>query len=407
MKRYLVTTAILAAVVLIGLVSSCFAQNDRPGTVDPAPDQATDQRATGSPSGYIPAPDQAKETTATTAVEPKVEIREGPRGPQGPRGASGTTIVRTHTREVQTRVAESHRGHQGAYREVKSWNPASVSYVDAKIAKASRGNAAASEQENNDRGAVAPAPTPTPAIAPVRGQPMHNDWTWLLIGLLLLALLALMIRRWLPIGRVITNTANFYHHGRNIGSSTASVRLTAAASRQVGVKEVRNISASESTFRAQTRGRDLPGEEFEFRLRFLNNSGSSVPGDSAWVADTLDENYEFVPGSGRAYINRRYIGEGANRADRAVAVPDWMMNQILYDGRVLRMNQIAGLPADLRANSSFYLVFRVRVNDGEDEEDDDEGLDFVDAAAEGGPEYADQEEPDNDVAAALNAAAGV
>lgn len=123
--RHHLQTAILATLLLTAIVLS------------PVFGQGLEQRVgvfQGNIGAFKPANPPEIAPAATTPETPAQSVGpQGPQGEPGPPGRDGKTSVRTHTREIRTVVG--HQGHQKPYQHIKTWNPASCSYVDARIAK--------------------------------------------------------------------------------------------------------------------------------------------------------------------------------------------------------------------------------------------------------------------------------
>ena len=133
--------AILAAVIVTAILLStiCYSQGDRPVKVDTS-DQDRNAQPTGQHNigGLTPAPKAPEASRAKPPVRP-VARPAAPAPVQRVRSAR-PQIVREKVYHTRT-IRRDHRGHKAVYQEIKRWNPASVSYVNARIAKATgKGN---------------------------------------------------------------------------------------------------------------------------------------------------------------------------------------------------------------------------------------------------------------------------
>jgi len=393
--------AILAAVILTAILLStiCYSQGDRPVKVDTSAQggnaQPTDQHAQGNIGGLTPAP-KTPEATAKTPVQPVAKA------------AAPAPVQRVQNARPRG-IRKDHQGHRRPYQHIKSWDPASRSFVDARDQRTpEKANAHTDKKiseamsgKGNPQGKPAPETRrkDVPPFNPPKtgGDSMSHDWIPLLWILALAAIAYLAWYIWWRYfrGRWITNVAEFWANRRSIGERCADVRLL-PIERQDASKQVRNVSAGELQFRDLTDAAENGTDELEFRLENHNGAHAGIPATGVWVGDDLPEELVYKPGSGRAYINRRYtVRADGSREDGAVAIPDWMMEQMLDYGRVLRMNQVPGMPAQLGPRSAWFVVFRTL---GEAEEENEEA-EFVDPTAEGGPDYvapdAEEDEIDN------------
>lgn len=421
--------AVLAAVILTAILlsSTCYAQGDRPVKVDTSAQgrsvQSSDQ---GNIGGLTPAP-KAPETTAKPPVTP-VPKAAAPAPVQRVRSAR-REVIRERTYHTRT-IREKPHGHGKVLHQLRGenipgragygrngWNVLSESSADAKDEKILRQANTHTDKKIADamgqRG-VNPQGESTlkarrrdvPPFNPTQtgGDAVNHDWTpllWLL-ALAVIAVLAYHIWECYFRGRRIENKAKFWANRRSIGERCAEVRLI-PIERQAATKQVRNVSAGELKFRDLTDAAENGTDELEFRLENHNGAHAGIAATGVWVGDDLPEELVYKPGSGHAYINKRYaVRADGSREDKAVAIPDWMMTQMLDYGRVLRMNQIPGMPAQLGPRSAWFVVFRTL---GEAAEEEDEGVEFIEATAEGGPDYVEPAAEGGEVAAADEAAA--
>ncbi|MBM2820818.1 MAG: hypothetical protein HW405_578, partial [Candidatus Berkelbacteria bacterium] len=301
MKTLKVWTAIWAVVVLVVLVVPCFAQGDRSVTVDPSQQNAgqgsaqTGDQASGGVGGYRPAPtgqDTRKAAPANQATPSAVYAAYN----------HGKTILRTHTREIRTVVG--HTDHQDPYREVKSWNPASRSYVDARDERTLR------EANAYTDGAIAGSRTESKGgHTPMGASP--NDWSGPLplllplLALLLLILVALSwgrIRSWfarLFAGPVVspvivpdaTNRVYGSHHGSQTPTSTVTMFRQPDTYLRI-LKAGCNRRMSDSWIWAPAGGRValtwFPGDEVRFLVQVHNPSRMDVPAGHVILNDAFE-----------------------------------------------------------------------------------------------------------------------
>lgn len=110
-------------------------------------------------------------------VQPEMRVIRGDRGPQGGRGLQGGRGPAGH--DGKTVIREGHQGHRAPYQHIKSWNPASCSYVNARIEQARKKPAQATGHDNPQG-----KPAPKPAVTQKKNQVSHGwnrNWLWLLL----------------------------------------------------------------------------------------------------------------------------------------------------------------------------------------------------------------------------------
>jgi len=380
--KHQIRTAVLVAAILgaILLSSTCFAQGDRPVKVDTSAQGGNAQpNGQGNIGGLTPAP------KAPEVAKPPVQpvAKSAASAPvQRVRSARPQVIQNTRT------IIREDRGHRAVDQEIKRWNPASRTYVDARDQRVLRQADARADKKiaeaigsGNPQGKPATVArlgiliaNPTKFIPLKTEDSMSHDWTPLLWILALAAIAALAWYIWWRFirGQWLVNWGHFWANRRFIGSRRARVRIV-PGSRQTCAKQVRNVSAGGRIFQDQSDANE--DDTLEFRLENHNGSHAPIPASGVWVGDDLPEGLDFQPGTGRAYINRRYTDRAdGTREDHSVTIPDAILGQLINDGRVLRMNQIAGMPERLPARSAFFVVFRTTVG-GEEEEDEE--IEFV------------------------------
>lgn len=170
--RFKVGMAILATVILTAILLSptCYAQGNRPVRVDTS--GQADQPNQEVPAGTVVGPANGQGNIGS--FEPAKTPEAAPVQP-ATQAASPAPIQQVQSARV---VSEGHQGHQAPYQHVKSWNPASVSFVEARDAR-TLGQAKA---YTDDAG---------PANHP------HNwGWLWWLLLLALLAGLGYLVWDW-------------------------------------------------------------------------------------------------------------------------------------------------------------------------------------------------------------------
>lgn len=382
MSSLQVKVAFLAAVVMLLSLPFAYAQEEvGQGVVleDSRPVDQPGGEVTGEPREVPQPPPAPPEPSVIQGQDGQDGIdgqdglpgREGHDGRDGQNGQDGKTIVR-----------KGHQDHEKVYQEVKDWNPASCSRLDAKLDRNSaedqafarglvEGGQLHGEKSPKEKAPEATPPAPTTTVAPA---PHHGEFQfpwWLLILLAILGTVWLWYRYWRH--PTIVNTATFYANRRLIGERQARVRVVPGC-RQDCSKQIRNVSAGELNWRRRTEAN--PGDVMEYQLRTRNDAHTPIHASGVWVLEDLPEGLVFLPGSGRAYIGHRWerTADGGWGADRSIPIPDWALDQLLA-GSALRMNQIPGLPVQLPGRNSLYIVFRAEVDSTTDAGDVD--VEFV------------------------------
>ena len=268
-----------------------------------------------------------------------------------------------HRQPIKTMIREGHTGHEVPYQEVKLWNPASVSFVEARDQK-TLGLTNAYAKGLVD-GACKPAATAANIQPPVADSSKEGaisvatqqgkHFPWWLLGILLPLLLVGLIWWWLQNrGPWVTNNGRFWTLRRFIGERQTRVKIVDGC-RQHPEKAVKNCSAGDSAWQPKTRAK--LGDTLRYRLRIHNTAHTPVPADQVWIHDQPAPEVEFIKESGCSSINNSQF----NRCP----IPDSMIQQLLT-GSILKMSDIPGMPKELPANSSIYLWYDMRVTVDDD-----------------------------------------
>lgn len=131
MARAIMVTVILILILVAGATNSW---GKTMGVEPPSPSPSPSSQASPTPAptetpAASPTP-QAKDGKDGSPGRPG---HQGPRGLQGPPGPQG--LPGKDGKDAPGPVISGHHpgsGHEGVYKHVKTWNPASVSYVNAR-----------------------------------------------------------------------------------------------------------------------------------------------------------------------------------------------------------------------------------------------------------------------------------
>lgn len=318
----------------------------------------------------------AKDGTTTTIVKP---------GQPGRSGRDGQITVRT--------ILVNERGHMAAYQEVKSWNPASCSYVDARdelmlyLAKQYTDTEISKLKTNQN--------PPTDDAKKDEDQKAAGIPWWLstilwLIGLFLLFLflysLFSRLYDWWNRRRItLSNTMG----GKFFGINQPLSRVVGRKSGRAAIKKRKGyylISAcapgGSYTFAPESGEIDLgvydTGDEFEFILQVFNPRYTDMSADQD-ITDVIEvENGRIVPGSG-------YVCYGSTKIRN---LSDDELRQITSGNPFNLRRLVACIPArDASGPGAINIVYRVQSWGG------DGGSEDVETPRAGG---GDESEPSED-----------
>ncbi len=345
MKTYLVVLVVLT-LTLAGQVSAqineqaALPEGGTVGSVTGPPDSTVVPKIIPPPpSTVIP-----KTYSRPASPSPEWQTRNGTekaakrvlQGDFAQRGHRHRQPIKTIVREVV--------GHEKPYQEVKDWNPASVSFVEARDRQIRKDMNADDQQilekaniyakglldgsskhakdiAPNSNGPVADDSTKediTTAAAPTIVQGEKGFPWWALWTLGLLALLALLVKFRRPIwqwfvnlfGPFIRNTASAQFRRRLLPRSTIDSREDKKRGPCWEVqKAVKDLDGPNPVWQWAPKGGKLknnhtPGGRLRFIVSISNRSTREIPTTPGMtVTDTLRlGNYAIVPGSGRVYV---------------------------------------------------------------------------------------------------------
>lgn len=274
--RFLVILAILLAMA----TTVAFAGHD--GTTGGS---SSEEQSVGQVNG------PPTEATAPQSVAPPV----GPRGPRGFRGRPG--------RDGKTIIKDGHQGHKGPYQHIKSWNPASLSFVKARDAKT------LGEARAYTDGVVRGAQLRGHLTTTARGHRDHGWSIWPLLAGLLWILLILAILAglayagwWLwryflrpvpaqPEEPDTVNTGSGQAFGEDLPESVVEVKYDGVA---VAVKKgyLEGAPGPNNPFRLLEEGQKVritsqKGKLHRFILLAQNRDVFPMPTETVWMRDEL------------------------------------------------------------------------------------------------------------------------
>jgi len=361
MKKYAVLAVLLVAI----LATTAYAQPERvPVTVDnptpqtaPATAGSVNSQPTGWQKAETPAPAPVATAPSAPAFKPVPEQRYATRKQVEDHVLAGdkpTTIVNRNyypTRVVRTtKVVRETPGHKGAYQHLKTWDPASCSYVDARDSRTLR------EANAYTDGAIA---STVHAAAPASHP--HN-WGWLqwLLLVLLLALLYLLLWRyydtilgWLTHRSTpsapepdLANTLTGRQFGRSLGGPARTEAYNDGRSNvemKKGLKNLDRPNAPEkwAPLGQQVRIEFTPPEAIGVTLYFRNlglRRRPLRPGELTF-RDSL-EGGRPARGTGWLFVGDQCMGK----------IDDAMMAEITSGQEFDLLRLITALPASTEAN---------------------------------------------------------
>lgn len=183
--------AIMAAIIVIFSMSAGADTPVGEGTVG-AVSGASEQ-----PVGTVGRVETPSGQPTTTPTAPVIQEQKGDTGPQGPQGSRGIGSPGRRGPQGPAGISFVHErngkytSHNGVYREIKSWNPVSVSHLEAKLAQNSQAQADRAYSKGLNDGSTKKT-EPEKAAAPLPPAKSY-DWSWLWRWLLPLLLIALLL----------------------------------------------------------------------------------------------------------------------------------------------------------------------------------------------------------------------